>query len=213
MIELKHILFSIGVILFLGSSQSESIAQSYCQQQYKLLFRDNETETIWIGLNLYGDQCEYSKAIQIKTKGASVEVMEKDMESFDYWDELTPINEEQPIKLNSTNRAWEYAIIQLKIKSPSYNAKLMNYYLEDLNSICGKGWNNAMGVNGMNLPKMSAQQTPRLIYFDPTGLYFNYDIIDAYYFPDSKHLIIFTFQKEKCGGGGSMHGFLVFKLN
>ena len=45
----------------------------------------------------------------------------------------------------------------------------------------------------------------------PEGLYVDYQISKAYYFPGSGYILVFTHQPLIASGNDTMHGFLLFK--
>ena len=190
----------------------------YCKQKFSFIFHDKSSNVFWIREQLIGDGCQYSNIIQVKIDDGGISTQIEHTNDFDTWyqQKTEQINTEQldyVVDLEESNKGWEYALLQLKVKKPSYNAKLMNYYLEELNTVCGAGWNNAMGINGRDLPKISSDKLLKLIYFYPEGLYFNYELSQVICFPDTQYLLMFTHQETLCHGGESMHGFLLFKID
>ncbi|MBE0534359.1 MAG: hypothetical protein IH624_01730 [Phycisphaerae bacterium] len=75
----------------------------------------------------------------------------------------------------------------------------------------GISWNKERGLKGVVAPEVG-NAGARLIYSYPAGLYFNYTISQAYFFPRSGHLVVFTHQKLLAVGLDTMHGFMVLKI-
>jgi hypothetical protein len=62
-------------------------------------------------------------------------------------------------------------------------------------------------------PNIVSSGTAELIYYDPQGLYTDYDIRDVVYWPESKIMWIETHQPREMVGGDGMHGVLIYKLH
>jgi hypothetical protein len=55
--------------------------------------------------------------------------------------------------------------------------------------------------------------TATLVYVHDRGLYKNYSIKEAWYWPESKTLLVITHQMRKSAGHDTMHGVLVYHLD
>jgi len=71
-------------------------------------------------------------------------------------------------------------------------------------------WNEEYGLEEVLSPEFEGIKS-ELVYFYPEGLYINYEISKAYYFPNSGYLLVFTHQSMLASGNDTMHGFLLFK--
>lgn len=77
---------------------------------------------------------------------------------------------------------------------------------------CGAGiWYKNCPVNCLDLPNFMGCNA-QLIYSYDGGLYKNYSIKEAYYFPESDLVIILTDQPIVCVGMDRMDGIMMFKL-
>ena len=73
-------------------------------------------------------------------------------------------------------------------------------------------WNDAMGTGGFDPPRVNGTDWD-LVYYYPSGLYIDYEIREAYYFPGTGYLLLFTHQDMLATGMDTMHGFMILRLN
>lgn len=102
----------------------------------------------------------------------------------------------------------------LLVSSPEHNEHLTEAFGDSirLGYDGAYDWNDATGIEGFEPPRVEGSEWD-LVYYYPGGLYFNYEIAEAYYFPRARYLLLFTHQDMLATGMDTMHGFIVLRLN
>ncbi|WP_448519764.1 hypothetical protein [Rhodoflexus sp.] len=213
--------FLIGLwalLLFAPSNQALTFVSNQCDQSYRLLFKEKERDLFWIAENIYGE-CSQSNLIQIDLSSLAVHTRVTPIKEFDRWGVLEQalkhsIDYELPIEIMPRNGVLSLDLIGIKLRTPERHKQFEQMYRKDFSSECARQWNEGMGLGGIVLPVASGNIAPKLLYASPNGLYFNYQIDRAYYFADSRLIIIFTKNNEfRCNGDvASMHGFLILRI-
>ena len=103
------------------------------------------------------------------------------------------------------------------VRSPLPAPELKKLWIEELGHGRGSAeeWNREYRWDGIWWPKFKGT-TPAEVAFAPryeypSGLYFDYDIAKAYYFPKCGYLLVLTTQPLLSASGDTMHGFVLLK--
>ncbi len=206
------------ILLILGISLSISGVPktTFCEQEFLFFFKTRYDEhTLWIGENRYGE-CGRSNLWQVFVPNDSLVIAKKtEMKRFNDWMwaeklQLT-LEEEKPLRLtDEDDKGCGFKDLGIRVNNPKLNEKLEDLFMRDFAQDCALQWTQATGRDGMDLPELKGLNG-KLLYYYPMGLYFNYKITEAYLFPVSKLLLVFTRNPRRCVGGDTMHGFLVFR--
>lgn len=104
------------------------------------------------------------------------------------------------------------------ISPPPFDSTFRKRYAELVNSGesgFGQQWNRFTwtrdGGADIDYPVFSGAET-KCVYAQGRGLYKNYGLQRAVYFPESRYVVLITDQPITAVGGDSLHGLLVFKL-
>ncbi len=200
-------------IMLSASAQTPGVGG--CDQQYNFFMKAQFSDLFWIGESL-GGNCLSSTLVQVLlSPGSEPQVISLNLTDYNrwYWVESADgyLRKELVVELEKRKECYESRSSKLKVKPPAYNNEMMRIYREQLNSACAETFNNAVGKTGIKLPTVTGREV-ELLYFHPKGLYFNYDLAGAYYFPDSQYLLVLTHQPIKCMGNNTNHGFMILKL-
>jgi hypothetical protein len=187
-----------------------------CSQEYKFFFKNKHDDTFWIGENLYGE-CGTSSLIQVfidnKAQIPTAKVTE--LRDFDSWTWLETaqrnVQTDEAISLNAENGQIIFPSMKFKIAPPPNNVKLQTLKQNEFHDECAKIWNKQMGKNGIDMPIMEGFKA-NLLYHYTGGLYFNYYIDKVYIFPQSRYMVLFTKNKQKCETSGTTHGFMILSF-
>jgi hypothetical protein len=201
-----------GLLLTLCLLQART---TNCEQKFTFFFKVQYDHTFWIGEDLYGE-CGQSNLIQIFLKEGKPLVKKMELVHFEKWEWIEPVKKamrtEKPyIFIPNSNKIIEDASTGIKIRPPKLNNRLYNQFIENFAENCARQWNNSMKENGIDTPQTWDIDLD-LVYYYPDGLYFNYDIEKVCVFPESSLLLVMTKNKERCAGGDTMDGFLIFKF-
>ncbi|MEN7547316.1 hypothetical protein AAG747_05315 [Rapidithrix thailandica] len=205
------LLFLISIFFHLSVS-----AQNNCEQTFNFFLKAQFNDLFWIGESR-GGECKSSKLIQILVKeNQEVDVIDLMLQDYNnwYWVESAEgyLRRETVVHLESKGKNFVDKGTRMKVYKPKYNTRLWNIFHQEFPNHCGEAWNNAMGNDGIDLPRIGKGKDLELVYYHPQGMYFNYEIQETYYFPDSKYLVVITGQEQKCANFDTMHGFLILKV-
>lgn len=199
-------------------SVNPPVVSNRCEQSYRLLFKEADRSAFWIAENIYGE-CSQSNLIQVEVESSGVISRKTTLNEFDKWTPLEQslkqaINHEIPLEVLPVNGTLSIETLGVRLRTPERNRILENMYLKQFNSECASRWNAGMANAGINLPVVTGNGTCRLLYASPDGLYFNYQIDKAYYFAESRLIIIFTKNNSfQCNSEiATMHGFMILRL-
>ncbi|MCS6967173.1 MAG: hypothetical protein RMJ44_02060 [Cytophagales bacterium] len=210
----------LPLILLCSSARLNSSYSNHCEQEYRLLFKEKETDAFWIAEDLYGE-CSQSNLIQVDLSHAVPVQRVTPLREFGKWNVLestlsTAIDIAPHTQILPQNGILHIEQIGVKLRTPERNPVLEDIYKRDFHEECAKQWNEAMKEQGINLPLVSGLHkiTPKLLYASPNGLYFNYQIERAHYFPEGRLIIIFTKNNFfRCSSEVvTMHGFMILRL-
>lgn len=201
-----------GLLLTLCLLQART---TNCEQKFTFFFKVQYDHTFWIGEDLYGE-CGQSNLIQVFLKEGKPLIKKIELAHFENWEWIEPVKKairvEKPyVFVPNGSKIIEDASTGLKIKPPKPNNRLYNLFAENFAENCARQWNNSMKEDGIDTPQTWDIDLD-LVYYYPDGLYFNYDIEKVFMFPESSLLLVMTKNKEKCAGGDTMDGFLIFKF-
>lgn len=193
-----------------------STVSNGCSQEYKFFFKNKHDDTFWIGENLYGE-CGTSSLIQvfIDNKGQVPTARVTELRDFDSWAWIETaqrsVQTDEVIMLSAENGQIIFPSMKLKIAPPPNNVKLQTLKHNEFHDECAKTWNKQMGKNGIDMPVMEGFKT-NLVYHYAGGLYFNYFIDKVYIFPQSRYMVLFTKNQQKCETAGTMYGFMILSF-
>jgi len=192
-----------------------NVRTTNCEQKFTFFFKVQYDNTFWIGEDLYGE-CGQSNLIQIFLREGKPIVKKMELAHFERWEWTEQVKKamriEKPyIFMPNSNKIIDDANTGIKIKPPRQNDRLYNQFIENFAKNCARQWNSAMQESGIDVPQTWNMDLD-LVYYYPEGLYFNYDIEKVFVFPESSLLLVMTKNKERCAGGDTMNGFLIFKF-
>lgn len=219
-VRMKEVLFILlGFFNLTGFSAFPTAAQTAglggCEQKYNFFMKAQFNDLFWIGESM-GGNCMTSTLVQVLLEpDKEPQVIQLNLTDYNrwYWVESADgyLRRELVVELEADKECFVSRSSKMKVKPPAYNNEMMRIYREQLNSSCAETFNNAVGKLGVKLPKVTGREV-ELVYFHPKGLYFNYNLAGAYYFPDSQYLLVLTDQPIKCMGNNTNHGFMILKL-
>lgn len=103
------------------------------------------------------------------------------------------------------------------VRPPLLAPALRKLWVEEVGHGMGSAaaWNREYNWDGIWPPRFKGTRPVGVDfarrYEYPAGLYFDYDIAKAYYFPKCGYLLVLTTQPLLSAGGDTMHGFLLLK--
>lgn len=207
----------LSIVAILSPVKS-SVVSNQCEQSYRLLFKESERNVFWVAENIYGE-CSQSNLIQIDAEFSGATIRKTTLKEFDKWMMLEQslkqaIDHEMPLEVLPANGTLAIATLGVKLRTPERNRTLETMYRKEFTSECASKWNEGMANVGIDLPVVIGNGTCKLLYASPDGLYFNYQIDKAYYFTESRLIIIFTKNNSfRCNSEvATMHGFMILRL-
>lgn len=200
----------------LHTSFSSSYSSGGCIQQYNFFLKMQFNDLFWIGESIGGD-CQSSQLLQIMLDNEKEpHVTQLFLKEYNRWQWFESANgylkDETVVELEKKGSSFQDKSYQLKVKPSPYNNELLQTYQEKFYGVCAEDWNKKLGNSGINLPIVDGWKA-ELKYAHPKGLYFNYDISHAYFFPETNYLLIFTNQPLMCSGYNTQHGFMILKIS
>jgi hypothetical protein len=206
--------FLVG-ILMMFSSFARDTRTTNCDQKFTFFFKLQYDNVFWIGEDLFGE-CGESNLIQIFLGNEKPLVKKMPLSQFERWEWVEPIRKAMRTEIAYTLEVGSKQVIDdesrgIKLRTPKTNNRLMNQFMEEFAENCAKQWNQKMKADGIDEPQAWDMELD-LVYYHPDGLYFNYQMEKVFVFPESNHLLIITKQAQRCAGGDTMDGFMIFKF-
>ncbi len=208
------LIFCLFAIFLLFSSATPPTGG--CTQEFRFFFKSQHDEAFWIGENRYGE-CGESHLIQVflNQQGTPHQTKFTELKEFDNWHWVETAQEkvktEEVIAIKSYDGHINFPITDISLTAPPPNQPLQYQRQEKYRNDCAKNWNSNMGKEGIDMPIFKGIK-PELLYYYKDGIYFNYTVEEAYLFPISRYLLVFTKSEQKCSGDNTMHGFMLFKF-
>ena len=175
---------------------------------------ESKTLTFWITEDI-GGECMASQLIQIFISKEKVSSSYTSLMGYEEWDWLKEgtkhLQREAPKELVEKEGVWNCSTASFQVKAPMSDSAMLNSFREAAREGYERRWIQDHGLSGISMPIFEGINR-ELIYRHEAGLYIDYQISKAYYFPYSKYLLIFTHQPHLASGLDTMHGFLIFKI-
>ncbi|KPJ59667.1 MAG: hypothetical protein AMJ46_09945 [Latescibacteria bacterium DG_63] len=219
--------------LLLAASES-SLATTNCQQSFTFLGKSPGTgesaignPVFWVLEDISGE-CEATHLIQIAISERGPICVSSNVKKYKDWawlkEGIGHLQTEAPIELEDHDGTWRCAGVSWTVRtqhSRESRDELNDEFAQHVNSVYERNEvyerNRLFGLAGVGQPMFGGithkppYSFPKLLYAYPGGLYFNYEISKAYYFPGSGYLLVFTHQPMLATGNDTMHGFLLFR--
>lgn len=191
------------------------LENSGCVQQYNFFLKAQFNDLFWIGESISGD-CRSSKLIQILLEeGKEPQIISLMLKDYNRWQWIESaedyLRRETSVELEKRGNTFVEKGSNLKVKPAPYNNSLLQFYQEKYNGVCAEEWNEIVKSQGIKEPEISGWKS-ELKYAHPKGLYFNYEISNVIFFPDTQYLLVFTQHSMRCVGDNTQHGFMLLKL-
>ncbi len=192
-------------------------ASTSCDQKFTFLgLTRGSSHVLWVAEEL-GGECFSAQLVQAVLDDPNSTTIATDIPSRQIaWlkDAIANFAAEKPQPLDNVQGLWIAPGTNWYIKAPQPRNDLKAAFTTHVavGGSNGSTWNKAQGPKGI-VPADVGNAVARLIYFYPSGLYFDYSISQAYYFPRSGHLVVFTNQPLLAVGLDTMHGFMVLKIS
>lgn len=206
-----------SMIIFYLFTFDYAFATTNCKQAFTFLGMTQGTNpTFWITEELSAE-CDVTYLVQVAIHNSNATLISTEMELDGNCSRLKELMKcfvtETPVELINKNDIWKPGDESWFIKAPTFN---QNHIIEFKKHISeggnnGRSWNDERKLKGVLVPEINSVDA-RMIYFYPSGLYINYDISKAYYFPKSGYILIFTSQKKLAVGLDTMHGFILLRM-
>ncbi|TAH22542.1 MAG: hypothetical protein EAZ08_01335 [Cytophagales bacterium] len=205
--------FSLTLLL---TSSVQYVPTTNCDQKFTFFFKLQYDDVFWIGEDLFGE-CGQSNLIQVFLRGDKPSGKKIELDQFERWEWIDHAKKAMktevcyPLKLDSKQEI-DDEVLGIKLRSPKHNNRAMNQFEEEFAENCARQWNQKMKTDGIDEPIVDWDTELELAYYHADGLYFNYQIEKAFVFPESSYLLIMTKQAQRCAGGDTMDGFMIFKF-
>ncbi|MCK4858554.1 MAG: hypothetical protein KAT58_11340 [candidate division Zixibacteria bacterium] len=202
-----------------------AMTASLCDQAYHFLTLTKESDDIFWMLLQLGGECSSLTIMQVIVNDTAIIVFQDELEEGLYGDKMTEhlslllkldnalnrLNSESFSTHTDTAEGWfifkEGFSIAAPVTDPMKVDSFMSYSIYHV----ARYWKASVGDWGMDLPQIK-DCAAELLYANPEGLYIDYQIDRAYFFPKSKYLLIFTRQCLGWDRGDTAHGFLILRL-
>ena len=188
-----------------------------CRQSFHLLFlTESRPLTLWVGEDLSGE-CSLSRLVQVVLEEPHPRTVYTLLEEMGRWQWLarqkTRLKHFALDSLIWREGLWWNRSGTIQLASPPADSGDMTAFWQH---IAGTGsgaesWNRLHGLDGVEEP-LFLSGNGQLLYAYPAGLYINYRIAKAYWFPDPGLLVLFTTQEQLAPGLDTMNGFLVYRV-
>lgn len=185
-------------------------------QTFQFLFKAGDV--LWIGEDI-GGQYELSSLHQVAVSDDCIAAGQSELKTYRHWRPIVelqshvrtrPVVELEPLP----DDLWKLPDQPWTIGPPDQDSTLTAAFHQHVFD----GGSNAQTFYAQD--DAPAKHCPTVVgavaeplYFSDRGLYFNYTIDSAYYFPHSGLLLVFTHQSITAVGLDTMHGFIVIKLS
>lgn len=205
--------FSLTLLL---TSSVQYVPTTNCDQKFTFFFKMQHDDVFWIGEDLFGE-CGQSNLIQVFLRGEKPSAKKIELAQFERWEWIEHAKKAMktevcyPLQLNSKQEIND-EVLGIKLRAPKVNNRAMNQFTEEFAENCARQWNQKMGEDGIDAPVADWDMELELAYYHADGLYCNYQIEKAFVFPESSYLLVMTKQAQRCAGGDTMNGFLIFKF-
>jgi hypothetical protein len=204
------------------------VISNNCEQAYRLLLKEAEQNVFWIAEDIYGEcsqsnliqvNVDVSNAIEENVRMPNVIIRKTALKEFNSWSALEQVLKqtlqyETPLEILPVNGTLSIDILGVKLRTPERNRIKEKMYQLQFPFECADKWNAGMLKDAIDLPIITNNKVCRLLFFSPNGLYFNYQIDKAYYFAESRLILIFTKNNSyRCNSEiSSMHGFMILRI-
>lgn len=192
-----------------------SAAATMGEQTFRFLFKAGTV--VWIGEDI-GGEYEQSVLYQATMTSDGLSVGASELAAFGAWEAIESLagcfRTEAAVALQAqADGAWGHETVSWRLRAPDADAALMEAFMSHIH---GGGRN---GRSFYAASKQPVRHSPVVVgaaaerpVFSERGLFFNYRIAAAYYFPKSHLLLVFTHQPQKAVGLDTMHGFVLMRL-
>ncbi len=207
---------SVAIIICLAAWPVTALAASGGEQTFQFLFKTGDV--LWIAEDI-GGQYELSALHQVAVSGDGVAAGQSELKTYRHWQPIVELESHfrtRPVvKLEPMEGGlWGQSELKWTIGPPDEDPALtaaFNQHVYDGGSNAETFYaeDNAPPKH----PPAVAGAEAEPLYFSDRGLYFNYTIDSAYFFPRSGLLLVFTRQPITAVGLDTMHGFIVMQIN
>ncbi|MFH0777921.1 MAG: hypothetical protein V2A71_04735 [Candidatus Eisenbacteria bacterium] len=164
--------------------------------------------------------CSSSSVIQVIVSSVGPLEVVTSAAKYREWQELkgglSSLAVKTPLELRHVDGEWycpgDSSGVAWTMLTPRFDAKKAELWNEEVEHHMNgaREWNRRYGWDGLDAPRFRGRKF--LYYYEyPAGLYVNYDVTEAYYFPTSGYLLILTHQPVLAPNGDTMHGFMVLR--
>ncbi|POR01501.1 hypothetical protein AU468_08025 [Alkalispirochaeta sphaeroplastigenens] len=205
--------YRILFLLIAIASTAQGATQG--EQTHQLLFKSGSI--IWIAEDIGGAyELSVLHQIVISDSGAvGGESLRSNHADWSFVDKLKEHFQIEPvIELTSQDHTqWGNPRLDWTVRPPTGNASLEQAFVAHVHD----GGDNAKTFyathagEGRHSPIVESMNTRPLLFSD-RGLFFNYTINTAWYFPRSRLLLVFTHQPTRAVGLDTMHGFVLMEV-
>ncbi len=117
------------------------------------------------------------------------------------------------VPLTHTNGTWITSDMPWGLIGPSFDPDVHELWRKyRMRGGTVSRWRTEYGLRGIMWPELVGARSD-LVYIHGGGLYFNYHVAAAYYFPETRHLMILTKQALHDENLQSLNGFLLFRVS
>lgn len=170
--------------------------------------------TFWIAEDISGE-CMLSHLIQISISAGKVSACYTSLMGYGEWSWLKEgvkhLQREPFEELVEKAGDWNCSTASFQVKPPLSDSEMLNSFQLAAREGYERRWIQDHGLKGISLPVFDGIEA-ELLHYHEVGLYVDYQISKAYYFPHSRHILLFTHQPHLASGWDTMHGFLIFKI-
>ena len=186
-----------------------------CQQAHNFFFKAKSSDLFWVGESWDGN-CQQSQLIQVLlSPNEAAQVIKLPLLDYNDWkwaeNGKDYVRSETAVRFNKSGSIFTSSSANFTVKAPAFKPQLYNLYYEQYNGTCPEQWNENFGYTSIVIPKLRGDKSYELVYAYPGGFYFNYQIDQVIYFPDSQYLLVFTENAILCSENKSTYGFLLLK--
>lgn len=197
-------------------SAAPARASTNCSQTFTFLARTKGSNPVfWIAEDLDG-QCSRSRLLQVAVAGSKASLFSADLKRQKDWswlkERVNRFMTEEALELTGRNGVWKSSRAGWSVSPPAADANLAAEFQEHIRrgGSNARTWNKARKTGGAIMPVVNRIKVAPVYYYSD-GLYFNYEISRACYFPKSGYILIFTRQKIHAVGLDTMHGFILLR--
>lgn len=208
--------FLCSVFLSTWSTQI-SKATTNCNQSFTFLLATADSSPVfWIAEDV-GGECWYSRLVQIAVEDTKDMAIYTPLGGYESWnwkwleEKLKGVICQPAIELESQNGVWSIPGLLWRIEVAPPDSALLKLFQKEYNAGRERSWNVRYGTKGISVP-LAEGISINLVYYYPEGLYIDYTISKAYYFPHSGYILVFANQPRLASGLDTMHGFLLLKI-